>query len=295
MSAALPDFDALWDYSRPAETEAAFRALLPRARLGAPGYLAELLTQIARTHSLRSQFTEAHGLLDEAAELIAEAPPRAEVRYLLERGRCFNSAGRKSEASPLFERAWELGRQAGEHGHAVDAAHMLGICEPPDSALAWNLRAIAYAEECGDPEAGRWLGALYNNTGWTYVDRGDYPAALTLLQKAEAWYRLHGKPTQIRIARYSVAKTLRLLGRVDEALAIQQELRAELLAAVEQDGYVDEELGECLLAQGRAEEARPHFARAHALLSQDEWLVKNEPARLERLRALASKRPPVEG
>jgi hypothetical protein len=53
------------------------------------------------------------------------------------------------------------------------------------------------------------------------------------------------------------------------------------------DGFVFEELGECLLALGRADEARPYFAQAYAELSQDEWLADNEPARLERLKALS--------
>ncbi|MCC7020269.1 MAG: hypothetical protein IT332_10965 [Ardenticatenales bacterium] len=33
--------------------------------------------------------------------------------------------------------------------------------------------------------------------------------------------------------------------------------------------------------------ARPHFARAHALLSADAWFVANEPARLARLAKMA--------
>lgn len=67
------------------------------------------------------------------------------------------------------------------------------------------------------------------------------------------------------------------LGRVDEALVIAGEL----------DPYVDDEMGECLFAIGRAEEARPHFSTAYTSLSQDEWFGANEPARLERLRRLA--------
>ena len=53
------------------------------------------------------------------------------------------------------------------------------------------------------------------------------------------------------------------------------------------DGYAYEEVGECLLLQLQAEEAKPYFAKAHALLSADEWLVANEPARLERLQSLS--------
>ena len=94
--------DELWDYGRPAETEAKFRALLPEAEAaGDAEYLAQLLTQLARTLGLQQQFAAAHELLDRA-EALAEADSVAQVRYLLERGRCFNSAGDKATARPLF-------------------------------------------------------------------------------------------------------------------------------------------------------------------------------------------------
>jgi tetratricopeptide (TPR) repeat protein len=77
----------------------------------------------------------------------------------------------------------------------------------------------------------------------------------------------------------------RLLGRVDEALEIQERLMRTQSGG--EDGFVYEELAECLLVLGRADEARAHFARAHAMLSQDPWLVRNEAARLERLAKFA--------
>jgi len=46
----------------------------------------------------------------------------------------------------------------------------------------------------------------------------------------------------VRIARWMVAWALRNLGRTGEALAIQRELKAELVSAEEEDTYVDEEL-----------------------------------------------------
>jgi hypothetical protein len=52
------------------------------------------------------------------------------------------------------------------------------------------------------------------------------------------------------------------------------------------DGYVQEELGECLLSLGREAEAKAHFAAAYGNLSRDEWLKRDEPDRLERLRRL---------
>src|SRR5436190_24321514 len=95
----LPDFDTLWDYNDPAATEQRFLALLPAAEAVDDAehraYRAELLTQIARTHSLRRSFEFAHEMLDRAAALLrpeddlSAAPPR--VGYLLERGRALNS------------------------------------------------------------------------------------------------------------------------------------------------------------------------------------------------------------
>ena len=45
-------------------------------------------------------------------------------------------------------------------------------------------------------------------------------------------------------------------------------------------------MAECLLALGRGDEARTHFARAYAELSKDQWLAESEPARLGRLAQL---------
>ena len=89
------------------------------------------------------------------------------------------------------------------------------------------------------------------------------------------------------MARWCVGRGLRSLERTDEALAIQQELLAEYEADGQKDGYVFEELAECLLVIGRRKEAQKYFARAYAELSQDAWLVKNEADRISRLRRLA--------
>jgi hypothetical protein len=69
-------------------------------------------------------------------------------------------------------------------------------------------------------------------------------------------------------------------------LAIQRNLLAELEQRGERDGYVHEELGECLLALGQPDAAQPHFALAFATLAADPWLVEHEAARLQRLQSL---------
>src|SRR5206468_3280997 len=68
-------------------------------------------------------------------------------------------------------------------------------------------------------------------------------------------------------ARWAVARCLRSLGRIDEALAAQRALLAEDENTRQHDGYVYEEIGECLAAQHKEAEAQPWFAKAYADLS----------------------------
>ncbi len=284
---SLPNFDAWWDYDRPDATEQRFREALPLAeQAGDQGYLVELLTQIARTEGLQRRFAEAHATLDRAEGLLSDDLRRARVRYLLERGRVFNSSQHPEEARPLFLEAWELGRAAGEDFYAIDAAHMVAIVAPPEESDAWNLRALEVAEETQDGRAKRWLGSLYNNMGWTRHDQGDYAEALRLFERALAAREVEGDVTLIRVGRWCVARALRSLGRVEEALEMQRGLLREFAGVGATDGFVYEELGECLLALKREEEAQPFFARAYAELSKDAWLVEREAGRLERLKEL---------
>lgn len=281
-----PDFDKLWDYDHPAKTEAAFRGLLPKAKEGDRSYLAQLLTQLARTQGLQRRFDEAHKTLDEAEALLADAAKVPRVRYLLERGRVYNSSGQKEKARPLFVQALDAAKAAGEDSYAIDAAHMLGIVETGLAALDWNARAMQMAERSSDPDARRWLGPLYNNTGWTYFDHKEYPRALELLRKALGFYKTSGTPAQLRIAKYSVGRVLREMGRVKEALTIQQDAYRQMERDRDTgDGYVYEELGECLLRLHRPSEARPYFAKAYALLSKDPDM-RSETARLARMKRL---------
>ena len=284
----LPDFDAMWDYNHPDTTEARFTELVPLAEeSGDMSYLTQLMTQIARTQGLQMKFDEAHRTLDGVEAMLSDDLVVAEIRYLLERGRVYNSAGLADSARPLFLGAWEIGLRAKEDFYAVDAAHMMAIIEPPEEQLVWAGKAIQAAEQSSDERAGRWLGSLYNNTGWTYHDMGDYEKALELFEKALAWNREQGNEERIRIARWTVARAYRSLGRVEEALTIQEALEREIREkGLETDGYVFEEIAECLLL-GRDDEAKGYFAMAYERLSQDQWLVANQADRLKRLKELS--------
>lgn len=286
----LPDFDKLWDYNKPTATEKAFCEILPTARSsGNEAYLAELLTQIARTQGLQRQFDQAHATLDEVEAMIDDSMPVPRIRLLLERGRTLNSSNQPDQAKPLFQLAWELARQEGEEFHAVDAAHMLGIVEPDDASLQWNEIAIKLAEQSADARAIHWLGPLYNNTGWTYHGMERYDDALGMFEKSLAFQQAEQDEKLIRIAMWTIARTLRSLDRVEEALAKQGELLEVFKVAGTKDGYVYEEIAECLLLLDQADEAREYFALAHAELSQDPWLEANESVRLVRLKRLGSR------
>lgn len=279
------NFDERWDYNQPAATEARFRELLPQVA-DDPAQRVELLTQIARAQGLQRNFAEAHATLDQVQAELATAPVRVQVRYLLERGRVFNSSGKVAEARPLFLEAWETAKAAGEDFHAIDAAHMLGIIEPPAEQRQWNQLALVLTEQTTDSRAKKWLGSLSNNMGWSYFEEGDYPAALACFTKALAAREAQGNAEQIRIARWCIAKTQRMLGQVQEALTTQEALLAEMQQLAAPDGYVYEELGECYLALQQPDQAAPYFAQAYTLLSQDTWLVANESERLARLQML---------
>jgi tetratricopeptide (TPR) repeat protein len=290
------DLDRLWDFNDPAGTELGFRALVFEARaVGNLPYLAILYTQIARALGLQLRFPEAHVSLSEA-EIILNAPgnyseaemnvPR--IRYLLERGRVFNSTKQIDQAGPLFLAAFELASRTGEDHYAIDAAHMLGICLPAAAGAIWNERALEIAEKSADTRVRGWLGSIYNNLGWTVFGMNDFPRALQLLEAGLKFRQERGQERETRIAKWGVARALRALGRMNEALAMQEALLAEHEAIGSCDGFVFEELGECRLCLNRADEARPFFARAYEVLSKDPWLSRDEPARLQRIKELGA-------
>jgi tetratricopeptide (TPR) repeat protein len=277
--------DRAWDFDRPAQSEARFRAELATLPPGSSASL-EASTQLARAQGLQREFAAAHATLDAVERALPGQPERVAVRYLLERGRVFNSSRQPDKAVPLFQDALTRARAAGEDFLAIDAAHMLGIAAPAETRLKWNLEAIAMTERTSDARARRWLASSYNNMGWTYHERGEYASALAYFEKAVPAWEARGDPRGVHIARWAVARTYRSLGRNDDALAIQRQLEAEGVAANAPDGYVYEELGEVLLAKGERAAAQANFARAFELLGGDATFRANEPERLARLRRL---------
>lgn len=294
LCVSAQDLDALWDFERPALSEARFKAAYTEET--DPSLRGILLTQMARAQGLRQEYAEAHRTLDSLRESLFELSPLVSIRYALERGRLLNAAKQPAKAQRWFRGGLLLAQRQAERStddladlevQMIDAMHMLAITEKGQTALDWNTKALDLAEASSHARTANWKGSLYNNIGWNYYDQKNYPKALEYMRKALAWHeeRQTGRP--VLIARWSVGKLLRMSGEPEKALLLQYEAERGFALRKEEDGYVFEEIGENLRVLGRHEEAKSYFAKAYALLSQDAWLSRTDPTRLERLQGLA--------
>ena len=143
------------------------------------------------------------------------------------------------------------------------------------------------------PEHAAGSASLLHNLGWTMHERGEYAAALDYWRNALAVREAAHDVARTRIARWTVARGLRSLGRLDEAEAAQRALVDELQAANAPDGYVFEELAEIALARGDRAAAQPWAEKALAILGEDADLHANDAARLARLAEVARPLPPA--
>ena len=294
VAVELPNWRTMWDFQDPAGTEARFReALSAGEAAGDEEYVLIVTTQLGRTFGLRRLFEEAHAIQDTVEARLEGASTEVRMRYLLERGRTINSAGDPAASMALFEEAWDIGHTpaaAGLDNLTADAGHMLGIAAEGEAALDWAAKTIRFCEETDDQRCKGWLGPLYNNTGWTHHDLGNFEAALELWEKGVVFREAAGEENSIFIARWTIGRCYRSIGRLEEALASQEALHAARAAAINPGaGYVEEELGEVLLALGRADEATPWFGKAYDMLHTDEWLQAEEPERLARLKELGAR------
>ena len=283
----MQDFDKLWNYNDPAATEIKFREVLKESSLEKNlSQHVQLLTQIARTYSLQKQFDEAHKALDEAGAQLTEEKGVEHIRYFLERGRTFNSSGDKRNAEICFRNALDISQKLNEDFYTIDTIHMLAIITSPDESIRLNEEAIVLAEESKQERARNWLGSLYNNLAWGYFDKAEYEKAISIFLRALKWREDKQQPHEIFLAKWCVARTLRALNRLDDAIKIQLALFEELVDTDKKDGYVYEELGELYLLKNDPVH-KMYFQFAYTELSQDTWLSKNEPQRIERLKQMS--------
>lgn len=225
----------LWDFDDPAGSGERF---LEAAEGADEPDRTSWLTQYVRALGLQERYDEATKVLDQ----LSSDAPEAATYLALERGRVLRSSGRVEESREHFESAAALAESAGLEALHVDALHMAALAAPPEEQLALHEAALAAARAATDQRARDWDASLLNNLGMSYADAGDFEAALTAFEAAQAARERIGDPATIRVARWMVAWTYRNLGRRDEALEIQRALKQELEEAGASDQYVDEEL-----------------------------------------------------
>ena len=224
--------DAAWDFADPVGSETRLRSL--RDELGVASLAGmEVTTQIARALGLQGRFGEAQQLLDG----VVDGDTIVGARLALERGRLLNSSGDPGAAIPWFRAGVRLAEAGGDGYLVVDGLHMLAIVES-DHCADWTTAALLIVASSSDPRVQRWAGALHNNLGWHLHDAGDLDGALGAFESALMACERTGTLNQVHIARWTVARCLRSLWRLEEALAIQQRLRRD----DEPDAFVDEEI-----------------------------------------------------
>ena len=195
----------LWDFDDLDATAARLGEQLEREESDAGR--AEVLTQLARVHSLRDEFDACEQLLQEAESLSDDGLVR--VRVDLERGRKLRSSGDGTAAGAVFETAFARACDIGEYWLAGDAAHMVAISLPA-SMVDWTDRGLELAES--QPDAAYWAGPLLNNLGWYWYEQGDYEQALDVFERAlEVRRRDPDNPQAITWAEEAVAEARKSL------------------------------------------------------------------------------------
>ena len=275
----------LWDFDDLDATERRLQSQLDAETADAGR--AEVLTQLARVRGLRGDYGAGEALLDEATSL-AGADPTVGTRVDLERGRLRRSGGDPVTARPLFESAFALALEARQQFIAADAAHMVAlVATDRDDVVDWTQRGVELAELHDD--ASYWLGPLLNNLGWEYYEAGDLEPALDAFERAlRAREREPRNAAAVEIARYAVGKTLRALGRADEAIPLLEQAVAWAEVEDAPDGWFHEELAEEYAAVDRPDDARRQAMLAMPLLERDDPSFTEDAARAARLASLAS-------
>lgn len=291
----LESFDDLFVGS-PVDIENNLNKLLPEAlTLKDHSIYLQILSQIALAQAMQKKFDAAHKTLNTAEGLLKPEDHLAKVRILLERGRVYMQSGDNEVARPFFLKSYELSKANNFDYHTANAAHMIAIiASTPEEKIKWNKLAIELVENSPSVRAQAWQGSLYNNLGQAYLEAKLYPQALDILKKAQKFREKEGYGPNIRVAKWAVARALRLLNQNEEALNMLLPLIKEYDAMTEAGnfdipqeilpsirGLVYEELAEIYAAKAAA------FAKlAYDDLSQDEWFKKLETNRLERLKHL---------
>ncbi|MFH1501798.1 MAG: hypothetical protein ABIG03_01995 [Candidatus Eisenbacteria bacterium] len=256
LATRLAEADQAFKNRQYEEAGAIFEAAAQDARAaGDTEAFVEAAAMRARSYLILEEAERGRPWLATAAEHADAAMPLGWSRYLGVRGRFEWGDDDLEEATATFLEMYDYCRENELYDRAVDAAHMIALTGGQDEKLEWAMRGIEMAEK-GNMTG--WLGPLWNNLGWDYVDAGRYDEGREALEKAREYH--YRSPSEIPklIADYSVAHVIRLQGDLDgarEAMRPVFEWAEKLNAegkpdAIEWVGFSRWELGEIAIARG---------------------------------------------
>lgn len=294
--ADFPDTDGFWLHGNLPETETRIQAALTSdlsTKCNSKNLL--LLIQLARVQALQGHFTPANSTLDQALQMLNGCetghPTVCEIRWLLEHGRVLSLSKSPSKANEAFAKAWTLASESGEGFLAIDAALMLSSIRPPKFQYEWLQKALQLAEAAADGTPAKlWLTQLFYLDGWHSFDLRQYEKALESFDKALAQSTLTKDETKNRAIQWSKGRALRALGKIPEAIAIQETLLSTMTQTGVIDGHVYLEIAECQQLLNKHDEAKRNFEWAHTALSSNGWYSDNHSDELARMKYLFKKR-----
>lgn len=291
--AFFPDIDGFWNGHSLAESESQILSLLPPpGETGSDARATERLTQLARIQGLQGDFDKAKATLDLASQWMAKGltDPRAEVRWLLEKGRILCLSMSPAKAHDVFAQAWTLANENHLTYFAVDAALMLSTVRPPKYQNEWLQKALTLAESSEDKQVRLWLSQLLFLEGWHACDFRQFDRSLQCFEKAMSQPRATDENWRLMAMQWSRGRVLRALGHTDQALELQKTLLKEMGFKGRVSGHVYLEIAECLQLLKQTELARTNFELAYGELSVDGWYADNRVDELARMKYLFKKR-----
>ncbi len=296
LATRLAEADQAFKNRQYAEAGNLFEAIVPDA-LEADDMetYVEAAAMRARCYLIQENADDGRPWLAKAEEQADPSGPRAWSRYLGVRGRFEWKDDDLETATATFLEMFGYCQENDLYDRAVDAAHMVALTGDPEQKFEWAVKGIDMAEK-GNLTG--WLGPLWNNLGWDYVDAGSYDEARDALEKARDYHYLSPSELPKLIADYSVAHVIRLQGNLDEARTAMQTVYewAERMNgeghpdAVEWMGFSRWELGETAISKGEVDVGLGMLEKALGELGQagmptwDEadWQKRN--ARVEELK-----------
>ncbi|TVQ37610.1 MAG: hypothetical protein EA370_06825 [Wenzhouxiangella sp.] len=142
-----------------------------------------------------------------------------------------------------------------------------------EESIGWFQRAIGLGEIIhGDPFHPD-LGAFHNQLAEVHIHRGEYAEALAINERLLPMFiELAGEPSvPTTFIRHNISRSLRGLGRAEEALVHAEGAASQAAAIYSPDHFmtagVQAEVGQCLLALGRIAEAAEIAQRLQAVMS----------------------------